>query len=236
VEKDETAGAGHAREASNLRDYNCPALSGNAARPEKRPRGGSHLAAPDVAPAAGETVVRDSRGRRRWGTAASSREEEVEEEEGAGGAGRAARPSARRAPPAVEEEPRVGRRVSQPRQAYKPSAYGARGEGSPRKEAGGKREEDIASQEEVPSPSGRRTGAEQEGEGREQTARKAPKGPNLKDLKDLRDYNCPGTTSEKQTAPRAERRVPQVFFFFTLVTGPRRSLSLKLSDKRVYGP
>ena len=26
------------------------------------------------------------------------------------------------------------------------------------------------------------------------------------------------------------------FFFFTLVTGPRRSLSLKLSDTRVYGP
>ena len=28
----------------------------------------------------------------------------------------------------------------------------------------------------------------------------------------------------------------QVSFFFTLVTGPRRSLSLKLSDTRVYGP
>ena len=27
-----------------------------------------------------------------------------------------------------------------------------------------------------------------------------------------------------------------VFFFFTLVTGPRRSLSLKLSDRRVYAP
>jgi len=26
------------------------------------------------------------------------------------------------------------------------------------------------------------------------------------------------------------------FFFFTFVTGPRRSLSLKLSDTRVYGP
>jgi len=26
------------------------------------------------------------------------------------------------------------------------------------------------------------------------------------------------------------------FFFFTLVTGPRRSLSLKLSDARVYAP
>ena len=29
---------------------------------------------------------------------------------------------------------------------------------------------------------------------------------------------------------------PQPFFFFTLVTGPRRSLSLKLSDTRVYQP
>ena len=27
-----------------------------------------------------------------------------------------------------------------------------------------------------------------------------------------------------------------VFFFFTLVTGPRRSLSLKLSDTKVYAP
>ena len=26
------------------------------------------------------------------------------------------------------------------------------------------------------------------------------------------------------------------FFFFTLVEGPRRSLNLKLSDKRVYEP
>ena len=26
------------------------------------------------------------------------------------------------------------------------------------------------------------------------------------------------------------------FFFFTLVTGPRRSLSLKLSETRVYEP
>jgi len=26
------------------------------------------------------------------------------------------------------------------------------------------------------------------------------------------------------------------FFFFTLVTGPRRSLSLKLNDTRVYEP
>jgi len=27
-----------------------------------------------------------------------------------------------------------------------------------------------------------------------------------------------------------------LFFLFTLVTGPRRSLSLELSDTRVYGP
>ena len=28
----------------------------------------------------------------------------------------------------------------------------------------------------------------------------------------------------------------KVFFFFTLITGPRRSLSFKLSDARVYEP
>ena len=34
------------------------------------------------------------------------------------------------------------------------------------------------------------------------------------------------------------REVPTIllFFFFTLVTGPRRSLNLKLSDARVYEP
>ena len=32
-----------------------------------------------------------------------------------------------------------------------------------------------------------------------------------------------------------DKTVP-FFFFFTLVAGPRRSLSLKLSDKRVYEP
>jgi len=37
--------------------------------------------------------------------------------------------------------------------------------------------------------------------------------------------------------PREGRPALQVFFFFiTLVTGPRRSLSLKLSDTRVYEP
>ena len=30
--------------------------------------------------------------------------------------------------------------------------------------------------------------------------------------------------------------VAMVFFFFILVTGPRRSLSFKLSDTRVYAP
>ena len=33
-----------------------------------------------------------------------------------------------------------------------------------------------------------------------------------------------------------DRRGDFFFFFFTLVTGPRRSLSLKLSDTRVYEP
>ena len=32
------------------------------------------------------------------------------------------------------------------------------------------------------------------------------------------------------------RDLALLFFFFTLVTGPRRSLSLKLSDTRVYEP
>ena len=31
-------------------------------------------------------------------------------------------------------------------------------------------------------------------------------------------------------------RSDNLFFFFTLVTGPRRSLNLKLSDTRVYAP
>jgi len=33
-----------------------------------------------------------------------------------------------------------------------------------------------------------------------------------------------------------EDRLCLLLLFFTLVTGPRRSLSLKLSDTRVYGP
>ena len=37
--------------------------------------------------------------------------------------------------------------------------------------------------------------------------------------------------------PWASTQVPAFFFFFfTLVTGPRRSLRLKLSDTRVYAP
>ena len=35
--------------------------------------------------------------------------------------------------------------------------------------------------------------------------------------------------------PRGGREADR-FFFFTLVTGPRRSLSLKMSDTRVYEP
>ena len=39
--------------------------------------------------------------------------------------------------------------------------------------------------------------------------------------------------AERSVCPSA---VAQCFFFFTLVTGPRRSLSLDLSDTRVYEP
>jgi len=41
-------------------------------------------------------------------------------------------------------------------------------------------------------------------------------------------------SSPANYAPFTRCRV--FFFFFTLVTGPRRSLSLKLSDTRVYEP
>ena len=37
-------------------------------------------------------------------------------------------------------------------------------------------------------------------------------------------------------APRRACRETHSFFFFTFVTGPRRFLSLKLSDARVYEP
>ena len=41
---------------------------------------------------------------------------------------------------------------------------------------------------------------------------------------------------KKVTRGGAIREEEASFFFFTLVTGPRRSLSLKLSDARVYEP
>ena len=41
---------------------------------------------------------------------------------------------------------------------------------------------------------------------------------------------------EDYHAPRGHDSLSARFFFFTLVTGPRRSLSLKLSDTRVYEP
>ena len=44
---------------------------------------------------------------------------------------------------------------------------------------------------------------------------------------------CPWVTSR---VAGMERELSGGEIFFTLVTGPRRSLSLKLSDRRVYGP
>jgi len=50
------------------------------------------------------------------------------------------------------------------------------------------------------------------------------------------------STKRRTRSPKKSRakwtlsRSPTFFFFFTLVTGPRRSLSLKLSDTRVYEP
>ena len=41
---------------------------------------------------------------------------------------------------------------------------------------------------------------------------------------------------KQAAASRGGARLRYFFFFFTLVTGPRRSLSLKLSDTRVYEP
>ena len=40
----------------------------------------------------------------------------------------------------------------------------------------------------------------------------------------------------RRRGTRAPRRFERIFFFFTLVTGSRRSLSLKMSDTRVYEP
>ena len=45
----------------------------------------------------------------------------------------------------------------------------------------------------------------------------------------------PTASSTRESASNPEVRI-FFFFFFTLVTGPRRSLSLKLSDTRVYEP
>jgi len=47
------------------------------------------------------------------------------------------------------------------------------------------------------------------------------------------DYVLPGA-STKHLCTRQCGRATIFFFFFTLVTGPRRSLSLTLSDTRVY--
>ena len=45
------------------------------------------------------------------------------------------------------------------------------------------------------------------------------------------------TTAEGLAVPISESKsLLPFFFFFTLVTGPRRSLSLNLSDTRVYEP
>ena len=47
----------------------------------------------------------------------------------------------------------------------------------------------------------------------------------------------PEPQQASERSGRAPRSATQVFFFFfTLVAGPRRSLSLKLSDARVYEP
>jgi len=50
--------------------------------------------------------------------------------------------------------------------------------------------------------------------------------------KTLEKYCCPG----EKGMWNAHSPVTTVFFFFTLVTGPRRSLGLQLSDTRVYEP
>jgi len=73
----------------------------------------------------------------------------------------------------------------------------------------------------------------------------------MKDPRDLRDLTIHGVKMEKKrwvTTSWTESCLSQspwdhtafrgraVFFFFTLVTGPRRSLSLNLSDTRVNEP
>jgi len=44
------------------------------------------------------------------------------------------------------------------------------------------------------------------------------------------------TLTHQFSTPSRRPYALNFFFFFTLVTGPRRSLSLKLGDKRVYEP
>ena len=50
--------------------------------------------------------------------------------------------------------------------------------------------------------------------------------------------SCPltGQMVELRVFMPVFNQVALFFFFFTLVTGPRKSLSLKLSDTRVYEP
>jgi len=45
-----------------------------------------------------------------------------------------------------------------------------------------------------------------------------------------------GFAVAEEKAEKRLLRATQAIFFFTLVTGPRRSLSLKLSDARVHEP
>jgi len=51
-----------------------------------------------------------------------------------------------------------------------------------------------------------------------------------------RDRAAPCLVSHRETPPSLQDLEAFFFFFFTLVTGPGRSLSLKLSDTRVYEP
>ena len=50
------------------------------------------------------------------------------------------------------------------------------------------------------------------------------------------DKRVPGLEAFLTKCVKTVTAVSPDFFFFTLVTGPRRSLSLKLSDTKVYAP